>query len=165
MFVLNSNHHQIPGDADSAEDVMPLRAMMVPQAHRRSRTHRVRRMAQSLKSPFVPQPHTRQSAIPMDLKEAIAFVFNTDMDPRYCTLPMSYCCILHVIQEGHYSFPIISEELVSLYGTHLTRGNLGCFEGSHWIGNEVNLISNLLYPISFHIFTIYWSIIYMGVYL
>ena len=78
---------------------------------------------------------------------------------------MSYCCILHVIQEGHYSFPIISEELVSLYGTHLTRGNLGCFEGSHWIGNEVNLISNLLYPISVHIFTIYWSIIYMGVYL
>ena len=66
---------------------------------------------------------------------------------------------------GNYSFPIISEELVSLYGTHLTRGNLGCFEGSHWIGNEVNLISNLLYPISVHIFTIYWSIIYMGVYL
>ena len=33
-----------------------------------------------------------------------------------------------------------------MHETHLTRGNLGCFESSHWIGNEVNFISNLLYP-------------------
>ena len=109
-------------------------------------------------SPFVSQPQTRQSAIPMDLKEAVALVFNTDMDLSYCTLPNSYCCSLHVIQEGHYNlyyFSLINEELVSIYETHLTRGNLGCFEGSHWIGNEVNLIYNLLYTICVHIFTIY----------
>ena len=59
--------------------------MIEPQTHMSARTHRVRRMAQSLKSPFVSQPQTRQSVIPMDLKEVVALVFNTDMDPRYCT--------------------------------------------------------------------------------
>ena len=33
-----------------------------------------------------------------------------------------------------------------MHETHLTRGNLDCFKGSHWIGNEVNPICNLLYP-------------------
>ncbi|WJZ89385.1 hypothetical protein VitviT2T_008608 [Vitis vinifera] len=30
-----------------------------------------------------------------------------------------------------------SEELVSMHDTILTRGNLGCFEGNGWIGNDV----------------------------
>ena len=37
-----------------------------------------------------------------------------------------------------------------MHETHLIQGNLGFFEGSNWIENEVNHISNLLYTICVH---------------
>ena len=50
LFVLNINHNQFLGDDDIVSDVMLLCAMIVPQTHRSAHTHRVRCMAQSLKS-------------------------------------------------------------------------------------------------------------------
>ena len=84
MFLLNSVVITLTDDDDIVEDAMSLHVMIVPSSRRSARTHRVRRMAQSLLSPFYSQPQIRQSAIPMDLKEATTLVFNTNMKPRYC---------------------------------------------------------------------------------
>ncbi|RVW14793.1 hypothetical protein CK203_091052 [Vitis vinifera] len=83
----------------------------VVPTNRNVRRHRVRRMAPNLLSPYISQPQTKQSAIKIDLKHAAALVFGEDLDA--------------------------SEELVSMHDTILTRGNLGCFEGNGWIGNDV----------------------------
>ncbi|RVW15074.1 hypothetical protein CK203_084857 [Vitis vinifera] len=83
----------------------------VVPTNRNVRRRRVRRMAPNLLSPYISQPQTKQSAIKIDLKQGAALVFGDDLDA--------------------------SEELVSMHDTILTRGNLGCFEGNGWIGNDV----------------------------
>ncbi|RVW95664.1 hypothetical protein CK203_031605 [Vitis vinifera] len=85
----------------------------VVPTNRNVRRRRVRRMAPNLLSPYISQPQTKQSAIKIDLKQGAALVFGDDLDA--------------------------SEELVSMHDTILTRGNLGCFEGNGWIGNDVFL--------------------------
>eukprot|EP00261_Vitis_vinifera_P040977 XP_019082220.1 PREDICTED: uncharacterized protein LOC109124366 isoform X1 [Vitis vinifera] len=87
----------------------------VVPTNRNVRRRRVRRMAPNLLSPYISQPQTKQSAIKIDLKHAAALVFGEDLDA--------------------------SEELVSMHDTILTRGNLGCFEGNGWIGNDVHITS------------------------
>ncbi|RVW46167.1 hypothetical protein CK203_076210 [Vitis vinifera] len=47
----------------------------------------------------------------MDLKQAVAIVFDGDLDP--------------------------SEELVSMHDTSLSKDNLASFQGDNWIGNHV----------------------------
>ncbi|KAL6316999.1 hypothetical protein AAG906_026699 [Vitis piasezkii] len=83
----------------------------VVPTNRNVRRRRVRRMAPNLLSPYISQPQTKQSAIKIDLKQGAALVFGDDLDA--------------------------SEELVSMHDTILTRGNLGCFQGNGWIGNDV----------------------------
>ncbi|RVW67746.1 hypothetical protein CK203_065492 [Vitis vinifera] len=87
----------------------------VVPTNRNVRRRRVRRMAPNLLSPYISQPQTKQSAIKIDLKQGAALVFGDDLDA--------------------------SEELVSMHDTILTRGNLGCFQGNGWIGNDVHIIS------------------------
>ncbi|KAL6334581.1 hypothetical protein AAG906_019082 [Vitis piasezkii] len=84
----------------------------VVPTNRNVRRRRVRRMAPNLLSPYISQPQTKQSAIKIDLKQGAALVFGDDLDA--------------------------SEELVSMHDTILTRGNLGCFQGNGWIGNDVS---------------------------
>ena len=72
MILLNSVVITLVDDNDIVDDVMLMRAMVVPPSHRSARTHRVRRMTQSLLSPFYSQPQTHLSAIPIDLKESVA---------------------------------------------------------------------------------------------
>ncbi|RVW67089.1 hypothetical protein CK203_063191 [Vitis vinifera] len=86
----------------------------VVPTNRNVRRRRVRRMAPNLLSPYISQPQTKQSAIKIDLKQGAALVFGDDLDA--------------------------SEELVSMHDTILTRGNLGCFQGNGWIGNDEMVI-------------------------
>ena len=63
-------------------DVMRLSDFIITPTNRNVWRRRVRRMAPSLLFPFISQPQTRQYAIRMDLKEAIALVFGGDLDAR-----------------------------------------------------------------------------------
>ncbi|RVW98104.1 hypothetical protein CK203_029078 [Vitis vinifera] len=115
-FMLNiAKSHIADGEEKPEGDVIPLSDFIIAPTNRRVRKYRVRRMAPNLLSPFISQPQTRQSTIRMDLKEVVALVFGGDLDA--------------------------SEELVAMHDTSLTRGNLGCFEGNGWIGNDVHMTS------------------------
>ncbi|KAL6342729.1 hypothetical protein AAG906_016563 [Vitis piasezkii] len=109
-----ADDHAFPGDEYMASHIpygeeQP-EGNVVP-TNRNVRRRRVRRMAPNLLSPYISQPQTKQSAIKIDLKQGAALVFGDDLDA--------------------------SEELVSMHDTILTRGNLGCFQGNGWIGNDV----------------------------
>ncbi|RVW19677.1 hypothetical protein CK203_114559 [Vitis vinifera] len=107
-----ADDHVFPDCEEQPEgDVMRLSDFIITPTNRNVWRRRVRRMAPSLLFPFISQPQTRQYAIRMDLKEAIALVFGGDLDA--------------------------SEKLVAMHDTSLTRVNLGYFEGDGWIGNNV----------------------------
>ncbi|KAL6326025.1 hypothetical protein AAG906_038517 [Vitis piasezkii] len=107
-------------DTPIRHPILPLRSMIVPPSNRSGRRQRVHWMAPNLLSPFIAQPQTQQSAIKMDLKQAATIVFDGDLD--------------------------LSEELVSMHDTSLSRGNLASFQGDNWIGNdEMVMCSNAKY--------------------
>ncbi|RVW14300.1 hypothetical protein CK203_095403 [Vitis vinifera] len=111
-----ADDHVFPDCEEQPEgDVMRLSDFIITPTNRNVWRRRVRRMAPSLLFPFISQPQTRQYAIRMDLKEAIALVFGGDLDA--------------------------SEKLVAMHDTSLTRVNLGYFEGDGWIGNNVHMTS------------------------
>ncbi|RVW18635.1 hypothetical protein CK203_104263 [Vitis vinifera] len=75
-------HVQSDGEEENEPDVMSLSVFIIPSRNRSVRRCRVRQMAPNLLSPFISQLETRQSAIRMNLKEAVAFVFSRDLDAR-----------------------------------------------------------------------------------
>ncbi|RVW84192.1 hypothetical protein CK203_045329 [Vitis vinifera] len=71
-----ADDHVFPDCEEQPEgDVMRLSDFIITPTNRNVWRRRVRRMAPSLLFPFISQPQTRQYAIRMDLKEAIALVF------------------------------------------------------------------------------------------
>ena len=70
------------GEEEDEPDVMSLSVFIIPPRNKSVRRCRVRQMAPNLLSSFISQLETRQSAIRMNLKEAIAFVFSRDLDAR-----------------------------------------------------------------------------------
>ncbi|RVW46131.1 hypothetical protein CK203_076180 [Vitis vinifera] len=87
-------------------------------------------MAPNLLSPFIAQTQTRHSAIKMDLKEAVATVFDGDLDPRHVisyTTPISSVSICNKwYYPNIYGF-VGSKELVSMHDTR----NGDAFQAKH----------------------------------
>ena len=70
------------GEEEDEPDLMSLSVFIIPPRNKSVRRCRVRQMAPNLLSSFISQLETRQSAIRMNLKEAVAFVFSRDLDAR-----------------------------------------------------------------------------------
>ncbi|KAL6313519.1 hypothetical protein AAG906_005470 [Vitis piasezkii] len=75
-------HVQSDGEEEYEPNVMSLSVFIIPSRNWSVQRCQVCQMAPNLLSSFISQLETRLSAIRMDLKEAVAFVFSRDLDVR-----------------------------------------------------------------------------------